>query len=264
MSLLRRGLLPGQRRTKEEDVIRLMLAALIGTGLANPGGCNCGGNTGSDGGNEPDAGALPVINSFTATPATLPDAGGSVTLNWMVTGATQLSIDHGIGSVTPVTSGMEAVDNVTSSTTWTLTATNAVGSSTASTTACVEGNVSLAISTPTSYVCNAPFTATYSITNMSCAPVTVQSLQISASITSGPCGPSSPGNYTPTHPDVPVGETVAVFDLMSGPFCCGAPGCAATMNCTEAFTFTAMTSAGTLTSTASAMIDLSGCNVTCH
>ena len=72
---------------------------------------------------------LPTINSFTATPNNLVVGGGPVTLAWNVTGATSLSIDQGVGPVTPVTVGSTVVQ-VTTTTTFTLTATNATGSRT--------------------------------------------------------------------------------------------------------------------------------------
>ncbi len=81
----------------------------------------CGGGGGGGGGTKP------VINSFTATPSSLPTGGGSTTLAWNVTGATTLSIDQGIGAVTPVTSGSTS-KSITATTTFTLTATNASGS----------------------------------------------------------------------------------------------------------------------------------------
>jgi len=80
----------------------------------------CGGGGGG-------GGTKPVINSFTATPSSLPTGGGSTTLAWNVTGATTLSIDQGIGAVTPVTSGSTS-KSITATTTFTLTATNASGS----------------------------------------------------------------------------------------------------------------------------------------
>jgi hypothetical protein len=76
-----------------------------------------------------DAGSGPTITSFTATPNSLPTAGGSVTLAWNVTGATSLSIDHAVGAVTPLTTGSMSVQ-VTTTTTFTLTATDASGSTT--------------------------------------------------------------------------------------------------------------------------------------
>jgi sugar lactone lactonase YvrE len=66
----------------------------------------------------------PSINSFTATPNSLATGGGNVTFNWNVTGATSLSINQGIGTVT----GSSTSRNVTSTTTFVLTATNANGS----------------------------------------------------------------------------------------------------------------------------------------
>jgi peptidoglycan-associated lipoprotein len=42
--------------------------------------------------------AAPVINSFTAEPSTV-EAGQSSTLRWSITGATDMSIDHGVGAV---------------------------------------------------------------------------------------------------------------------------------------------------------------------
>ena len=72
----------------------------------------------------------PTITSFIATPATLPLGGGGVTLSWATAGATQLSIDNGVGDVSTLTS--KAV-NVTADTTFTLSATNAVGTVTKTT-----------------------------------------------------------------------------------------------------------------------------------
>jgi len=65
----------------------------------------------------------PTIGSFTATPASLPVGGGSVTLSWATTNATTLSIDNGVGAVT----GTSKVVSVAANTTFTLTATNAAG-----------------------------------------------------------------------------------------------------------------------------------------
>ena len=74
--------------------------------------------------------AAPVIGSFVATPLTIA-AGGSSTLAWSATGATSLSIDHGIGDVTGKTS-TSISPSVT--TTYMLTATNGAGSVTATAT----------------------------------------------------------------------------------------------------------------------------------
>ena len=61
--------------------------------------------------------AAPVINSFTAEPSTV-EAGQSSTLRWSITGATDMTIDHGVGAVQ--SSGMRQVFPRTS-TSYTLT-----------------------------------------------------------------------------------------------------------------------------------------------
>jgi len=67
---------------------------------------------------------LPVINYFKATPTTIWDSGSS-TLSWSISGATQVTIDQGIGSV--ALTGTRVV-SLTTTTTYTLTASNAAGS----------------------------------------------------------------------------------------------------------------------------------------
>ncbi len=76
--------------------------------------------------NPPPSFSKPTINSFTASPPSLPAGGGSVTLSWDVKDATTLSIDSGVGAVT----GTSKTVSVTSNTSFTLTATNAEGSTT--------------------------------------------------------------------------------------------------------------------------------------
>ena len=65
----------------------------------------------------------PSITSFTANPTSV-DLGEQSTLSWSVSGATGLSIDQGVGSVTPLTSGSKEVtpDQSKVTTTYTLTA----------------------------------------------------------------------------------------------------------------------------------------------
>jgi len=70
----------------------------------------------------------PVITSFTATPASI-TAGQSSTLSWNVTGATAVSIDQGVGTVTGASVNVAPA----ATTTYTLTARNATGAVTAST-----------------------------------------------------------------------------------------------------------------------------------
>lgn len=66
---------------------------------------------------------LPVITYFTASPSSI-YAGDSSTLNWNVSNATSISIDHGVGTVG--SSGITVV-YPTSSINYTLTATNSFG-----------------------------------------------------------------------------------------------------------------------------------------
>ena len=47
--------------------------------------------------------SAPVINSFSANPATI-SAGQVSTLSWNVSGATSITIDNGVGDVTSLTS----------------------------------------------------------------------------------------------------------------------------------------------------------------
>ena len=87
---------------------RSWLASLAALTLA---ACNNGGT----------AAPLPVVSSFTATPPSIV-SGGSATLAWTVSGATSLSIDHGVGTVT----GTSIAVTPTVTTTYTLAATNDV------------------------------------------------------------------------------------------------------------------------------------------
>lgn len=74
---------------------------------------------------------LPVIASFTATPASI-NPGQYSSLVWSVTGATSISIDHGLGVQVGITSTI--VVSPSASTTYTLTATGPGGNSTATAT----------------------------------------------------------------------------------------------------------------------------------
>lgn len=72
----------------------------------------------------------PVINAFTLTDSTVV-AGAPITLNWNVVGAQSLSIDNGVGSVTPLTSGSTTFAAPAADTTYTLSAANVAGTVTA-------------------------------------------------------------------------------------------------------------------------------------
>lgn len=70
---------------------------------------------------------LPVINSFTASPATI-DAGGSSTLSWDVSNATLIQLGGGTKTASLTHPVDSTVVEPTSTTTYTLTATNSAGS----------------------------------------------------------------------------------------------------------------------------------------
>ena len=84
---------------------------------------------------------VPVINFFTTTAGNITATGApglpaNATLSWKVTGATSLSINQGIGTVT-LPAGTTVVTPATAKT-YTLTATNSSGSSTAAVTIAVD------------------------------------------------------------------------------------------------------------------------------
>jgi len=70
--------------------------------------------------------AVPVINSFAATPASI-SAGASSTLAWSVTGATQLAISADTGTSPGNVTGVNTVVTPAATTVYTLTARNADG-----------------------------------------------------------------------------------------------------------------------------------------
>jgi hypothetical protein len=66
----------------------------------------------------------PIIQTFVATPASLPAGGGTTTLSWTVSYADTLSLAPGIGDV----GGHSSKDvTLTATTTYTLTASNSLG-----------------------------------------------------------------------------------------------------------------------------------------
>jgi Domain of unknown function (DUF4082)/Cysteine-rich secretory protein family len=107
-------------------------------------------------GSNPPSTSAPAISSFTAAPSVV-IAGQAATLSWSVSGATSISIDNGVGSVTGLVS--KSVKPA-ATTRYTLTATNAGGTTTAAVTVTVN-NISPApksvsiwpgTSTPTMYI----------------------------------------------------------------------------------------------------------------
>ncbi|MDQ1300327.1 MAG: hypothetical protein QG637_244 [Chloroflexota bacterium] len=93
---------PGSGRPADELIPRAYLPLVVGGG---------------------QAAAAPIIQSFTAAPASIA-AGASSTLSWQVTGATSLSISPNVGAVT----GTSVTVSPAATTQYTLLATNAAGS----------------------------------------------------------------------------------------------------------------------------------------
>ncbi|MGD0353656.1 MAG: hypothetical protein ABSB38_09260, partial [Dehalococcoidia bacterium] len=79
--------------------------------------------------------ALPVINSFTASPSSIA-LGNSTSLSWNVSNATSITIDNGVGAVG---SSGNTIVLPAASTSFTLTASNAAGSDTATALVIVSG-----------------------------------------------------------------------------------------------------------------------------
>ncbi len=120
----------------------------------------CGGGSSASSGGA--SGTAPVISSFAASPASIAP-GASTTLTWSVSGATSLSLDHGIGTVTGATS---APASPSATTTYTLTATNASGSVTATTQVTVatpKPLISSFTATPTSITSGAASSLQWSV-----------------------------------------------------------------------------------------------------
>ena len=69
---------------------------------------------------------IPVINSFTASPARI-NAGGSSTLHWSVDGFDTITIDHGVGVVSSIAGATGVSVSPADTTTYVLTASNAYG-----------------------------------------------------------------------------------------------------------------------------------------
>ena len=108
----------------------------------------------------------PVISSFTASPATV-SSGESITLSWTVTGASTISINQGIGTVSAP--GSRTITPA-ATTTYTMTATNSQGSVTATapvtvtTTSGTPPNITTFIATPPNISAGQPTTLSWEIT----------------------------------------------------------------------------------------------------
>ncbi|MGZ5453920.1 MAG: hypothetical protein ACXW2R_06940 [Candidatus Aminicenantales bacterium] len=134
-----------------------LIVCLVFVGLAA--GYGCKGTT------EPVVKHPPTITSFTAAPTTIHTGEASV-LTWNVTGATTLSINQGVGTVTGAT-GTRSV-SPTATTTYTLTATNADGTRTATATvtiSLVTPTIDSFTATPASIKLNESSTLSWAVTD---------------------------------------------------------------------------------------------------
>ncbi len=207
--------------------------------------------------------AAATITSFTASPSSLPDGGGSVTLAWTVSGATALSIDNGVGSVTPLTTGT-VTPTVTATTPFTLSATNGNGISVATASVCVAtGAVTASINSPSSYTqCSDAFLTTITMTNGSCQVVTITAIGFVS--TAGTCNYSGPNAYTSANAPLPfsvdAGATKAVFDLTNGSIgCCASQPCS--VSCDDTFEWTLQTNVGPISAAALPFtVNVTNCN----
>jgi hypothetical protein len=89
----------------------------------------------------------PSITSFSAAPVAI-SQGSATTLSWVVSGATSLSIDQGVGTVTGTSKSVSPMADVV----YTLSATNAVGTTTATVSVTVTGAFGCFTGTPTTHL----------------------------------------------------------------------------------------------------------------
>ena len=128
------------------------------------------------------------------------------------------------------------------------------------------GTATLTVTGPAAYACHDPFRATFQITNTGCETLSVSSVTVAATVTSstGNCSAPAMSTYNTTVTAVPPASTVTVLDLTGGMFCCLTMACPANFTCDESYTYTANTSAGTLTQTGMPVqLNLQSCNQIC-
>jgi hypothetical protein len=77
------------------------------------------------------------------------------------------------------------------------------------------------------------------------------------------CTPLPDRTYQPMVASVASKKTATVLDLTGGKFCCFNMACPATFSCDEEYTFTVVSSAGTLTQMAPTHLDLDACTEIC-
>ena len=111
------------------------------------------------------SGTQTVTASLSANPSSV-NAGSASALTYTCTNATSASVDNGVGTLSPPSSGTVSVSPNTT-TTYTLTCTNATNSSTAQTTVTVtsQPDLSAGATSPSTAVTGTPVTLSSSITN---------------------------------------------------------------------------------------------------
>jgi len=159
--------------------------------------------------------SLPVINSFTANPASINSGSGS-TLSWSTSGATSVAITPGTFTSTAA-SGSTSV-SPTTTTTYTLTATNAVGSVTATATVTVAAipvisSFTASLTTITSGSSTTLSWATTGATSIAITPGTFTSTSASGSTS---VSPTTTTTYTLTATNASGSVTATVTVTVSG------------------------------------------------
>jgi hypothetical protein len=126
-----------------------------------------------------------------------------------------------------------------------------------------SGMVTMAVTTPPAFGCHDRFMSTLVMANGTCEDITVNSIAFSGVVTTGQCSPPAPGTAIPMTKTVSAGATTDVLDFNANPFCCISPGCPASFQCDEAYTWVADTSAGSITGMSMAHLSLDSCNQIC-
>ncbi len=96
--------------------------------------------------------------------------------------------------------------------------------------------------------CGQRFSNGVTVTNGSCAAITIQSVQVTQNAAPGPfCSANvSQSSFVPPVTSVAAGQTATVINFQSGVFCCAAGTCPGTTTCGYDETFVVQTNAGAL------------------
>ncbi len=115
--------------------------------------------------------------------------------------------------------------------------------------ACTPGPVTASLTNiVTATRCGQRFSNGISVSNGSCAAITIQSIQLTQNAAPGPfCSALvTQSSYVPAVTSVAAGQTASVFNFQSNVFCCAAGPCPGTTICGYDETFVVQTSAGAL------------------